>query len=394
VPEYVSGNRLTLLRSGEQYFPALARAIDAAVHEVFLETYIFADDQTGSLLADALARAAARGVGVHLLLDGFGARDFAPRFRDMLERAGAKVLVYRPDISPWTLRRNRLRRMHRKLACTDGATAFVGGINVIDDFHTPGQTPPRFDYAVKIEGPLTAVVRAEAAKLWSRVSWANFGRRWPGVDAWLGRQRSGAPPACAPCPENQRAALVVRDNVGHRRDIEHAYYELIESARSEILIACAYFFPGRRFRQALARAAARGVRVKLLLQGKVEYVLLHYASRALYGSLLDAGIEIHEYHRSFMHAKVAVFDRARASVGSSNIDPFSLLLAREANLFADDAGFAAELRASLEDAITHGARTLAPQQWKNQPIALRARTWFAYGLARLLVVFFGPDRAY
>jgi cardiolipin synthase len=394
VPEYLSGNRLTLLRNGAQYFPALARAIDAAAQEVFLETYIFADDQTGSLLADALARAAARGVGVHLLLDGFGAQDFAPRFRDLLKRAGAKVLVYRPKISPWTLRTNRLRRMHRKLACTDGSIAFVGGINVIDDLHTPGQTPPRFDYAVRIEGPLTGVVRAEAARLWSRVAWTNIGRRWTRGDAWRGKPRPDAPSASARCAENQRAALVVRDNVRHRRDIEHAYYELIESAREEILIACAYFFPGRRFRQALARAAARGVRVKLLLQGKVEYVLLHYASRALYGSLLDAGIEIHEYHKSFMHAKVAVFDRTRASVGSSNIDPFSLLLAREANVFVDDARFATELRASMDEAISHGAQALLPRQWKNQPLGLRARMWIAYGLARLLVAFFGPDRAY
>jgi len=394
VPEYLAGNRLTLLRSGEQYFPALARAIDAAGREVHLETYIFADDETGSLIADALTRAAARGVAVRLLLDGFGARDFAPRFRSMLEGAGAKILFYRPDISPWRLRRNRLRRMHRKLACADGAVAFVGGINVIDDYDTPNHIPPRYDYAVRIEGPLAAVVHDEAASLWSRVSWTNLRQRWPGMEALLGGQGEDERPAIPVRSENQRAALVVRDNLRHRRDIEHAYHELIDAAQREILIACAYFFPGRRFRQALARASARGVRVRLLLQGRVEYLLLHYASRALYGSLLDAGIEIHEYHKSFMHAKVAVFDVTHACVGSSNIDPFSLLLAREANVFVDDARFAAELRASLEDAIVHGARPMAPQQWKKQPLGLRVRTWVAYGLARLLVVFFGPDRAY
>jgi cardiolipin synthase A/B len=390
VPEYVAGNRLTLLRNGERYFPELTKAIDAAQREVFLETYIFADDRAGSLIADSLARAAARRVRVYLLLDGFGARDFAPRFRAMLEQAGAGILAFRPDISPWRLRRSRLRRMHRKLACVDGAVAFVGGINIIDDFDTPGHLPPRYDYAVKIEGPLSAVVRVQAAKLWSRVAWASLDRRspdWSGgphLDPFL------APPVCA---ENQRAALVVRDNVRHRRDIEHAYYEMIESAREEIIIACAYFFPGRRFRQALARAVARGVQVRLLLQGRVEYMLLHYASRALYGSLLDAGIQIHEYHRSFMHAKVAVFDRSGASVGSSNIDPFSLLLAREANAFVRDERFAKELRASLEDALAHSV-AMVPQQWKAQSILLRARTWVAYGLARLLVVFFAPDRAY
>ena len=158
------------------------------------------------------------------------------------------------------------------------------------------------------------------------------------------------------------------------------------------LIASAYFFPGRRFRRALADAAARGVRVILLLQGRVEYVLLHYASRALYGSLLNAGIEIQEYHRSFLHAKVAVFDRRVASVGSSNIDPFSLLLAREANLFVDDERFAGELRASLAEAIERGARAVAVGGWKRLPLMLRVRIWIGYGIARLLMIVHGYDR--
>jgi cardiolipin synthase len=395
VPDYVAGNRLTLLRNGEQYFPALVEAIDAARSEIFLETYIFADDQTGSLVADALARAAARGPAVHVLLDGFGARDFAPRFRDMLSRAGVEVLVFRPAVSPtWRLRerRSRLRRMHRKLACVDGAVAFVGGINVIDDYDTPGQTPPRYDYAVRIEGPLTAEVRAEAIRLWTRVSWATFGRRWPGFEALSGTASRAPLAEPPPSTGGQRAALVVRDSVRHRRDIEEAYLAAIAAARTEIVIASAYFFPGRRFRRALTDAAARGVRVTLLLQGRVEYVLLHYASRALYGSLLDAGIEIQEYHRSFLHAKVAVFDRRVASVGSSNIDPLSLLMAREANAFVDDERFARELRASLAEAIERGARVVAVRGWKRLPLLLRMRIWFGYGIARLLMIVHGFDR--
>lgn len=391
MPDYVAGNRLTLLRNGEQYFPALVQAIDAAATEVFLETYIFADDETGSLVADALARAAARGVAAHLLLDGFGARDIAPRFHAMLGEAGAHVLVFRPKISPWTLRRNRLRRLHRKIACVDGVVAFVGGINIIDDYDTPNQTPPRYDYAVKIEGPLVDHVREAAVRLWSRVAWANLRSRWPGLERLLGRNRRVAVRS-APCAENQRAALVVRDNVRHRRDIEEAYLGLIAGARKEVLIANSYFFPGRRFRHAIAQAAARGVRVTLLLQGRVEYVLLHYASRALYGSFLDAGIEIHEYHRSFLHAKVAVFDGRQACVGSSNIDPFSLLLAREANVFVDDAAFAAELRASLLEAMQRGAQPVPSRQWKHKPLWLRVRIWLAYAVARLFIAFAGVDR--
>jgi cardiolipin synthase len=134
------------------------------------------------------------------------------------------------------------------------------------------------------------------------------------------------------------------------------------------------------------------VRVVLLLQGLVEYVLPHYASRALFGSLLEAGIRIEEYRHSFLHAKVAVFDCCRASVGSSNIDPFSLLLAREANVFVDDAAFAAELRASLEEAIHAGARTLPPQAWRHRSLWRRAWNWIAYGIGRLLIGFASYER--
>ena len=396
MPDYVGGNRLTLLTNGEEYFPALVAAIDAASAEVFLETYIFADDETGSLVAAALARAASRGVATHLLIDGFGGQDFAPRFRDLLSQAKVEVLVFRPAVSPWPpwRQRSRLRRMHRKLASIDGAVAFVGGINIIDDYDTPHQTPPRYDYAVRVEGPLAARVRAEAAKLWTRVSWATFGkrwRRWPGFAALTGRAPRHSLPAREAAPGAQRAALLVRDNLRHRRDIEDAYLELIDAAREEVVIASAYFFPGHRFRIALARAARRGVNVTVLLQGKVEYRLLYYAARALYGPLLRDGVRIQEYHRSFLHAKVAVFDGRIASVGSSNIDPLSLLLAREANVFVDDAAFAAELRASLHEAIENGSLAI-PRRRRRLPFLLRARIWASYRIARLLLAFYGYDR--
>jgi cardiolipin synthase len=189
---------------------------------------------------------------------------------------------------------------------------------------------------------------------------------------------------------------VVRDNLWHRKDIEDAYLEAIGRARSEILIASSYFFPGLSFRRALAQAAARGVRVILLLQGRVEYRLLHYASRALYGALLDAGIEIHEYHKSFLHAKVAVIDGTWATVGSSNIDPFSLLVAREANVILDDASFSNLLRQSLATAMEAGAEQVRPEHWRRRPLPERLAHWVCYGFARLLtgVGSYGQAREY
>jgi cardiolipin synthase len=393
VPEYLDGNRLTLLRNGEQYFPALVAAIDAASTEVFLETYIYADDETGSLITDALARAAARGVATHVLIDGYGAKDFAPRFRRILADAGAQLLVFRPQVSPWPFwkQRSRLRRMHRKLASIDGAVAFVGGINIIDDFDTPEPSPPQYDYAVRIEGPLVARVRETARRLWARVAWATLGRRWPALALQARRARgrpSGAEPAAT---TGARAALVLRDSLRHRRDIENAYLEQIEAARAEVILANAYFFPTRRFRQALVRAAQRGVAVTLLLQGKADHPLQHYASRALYRRLLAAGVRIHEYYPSLLHAKVAVFDGRVATVGSSNIDPLSLGMAREANVFVDDRTFAAELRASLHEAIENRARPVPANYWRRLSIGIKARIWLSYRFARLLMTVYRFD---
>jgi len=187
----------------------------------------------------------------------------------------------------------------------------------------------------------------------------------------------------------QRAALVVRDSLRHRRDIEDSYLEQIDNARSEVILANAYFFPRRRFRRVLLRAARRGVNVTLLLQGKADHPLLHYASRAMYPALLAAGVRIHEYHPSLLHAKVAVFDGRVATVGSSNIDPLSLGLAREANVFVDDLAFAAELRASLHEAIENRSRPVPANYWARLTLRLKARVWLSYRFARLLMSIYG-----
>jgi cardiolipin synthase len=181
----------------------------------------------------------------------------------------------------------------------------------------------------------------------------------------------------------QTAKFLIRDNLRHRRDIEHAYLAAIRTAKREILIANSYFFPGIRFRRALIAAAGRGVAVTLLLQGRVEYVLLHYASRALYGQPLSSGVAIQEYHRSFLHAKVAVIDDHWATVGSSNIDPYSLLMAREANVVVRDPYFSEQLRDELRKMIDDGARRVRSQHWALRPRVYKALVWMAYGVVRL-----------
>jgi cardiolipin synthase len=382
--DFVPNNQITLLRSGTEYFPALEKAIDAARAEVHLQTYIYEDDVIGQRIASALMRAAKRGLTVCLLLDGYGCKDTPKSLLKEMQQAGVKVLFYRPKISPWTLKRNRLRRLHRKIAVVDGNIAFVGGINIIDDMNTPGHTPPRVDYAVRVEGPLLKSVQASARRLWRRIAWARLQSVKP----------SKLMESSAQGPGNIWAAYVMRDNVLHRHDIEDAYLSAIESARNEIIIANAYFLPGKDFRRALAGAARRGVRVVLLLQARVEYWLVDYASRALYQSFLVSGIEIYEYHTSFMHSKVAVIDRRWATVGSSNIDPISLWLAREANIVVDDVAFATQLREDLEQAIHHDARPVLLSDWNNVGLMRRSTVWLVYNLVRMAMGMVGlPDKS-
>jgi cardiolipin synthase A/B len=369
----LSGNRIHLLESGADYFPTLLDAINDAEQEVLLETYIFERDATGELFVEALQRAARRGVVVRLMVDGFGARTFVRDTSAELIAAGVEVLVYRREIGMISLGRNRLRRLHRKLAVIDGQIAFVGGINIIDDMDTPHHTPPRVDFAVSIEGPLLVRIHRAMVRLWRLMSWVGFKRR-PGPMEWVKpvRKRIG----------RMRADFLVRDNLSHRRDIETAYLDALAGAQQEIIIANAYFLPGRGFRHALMDAARRGVKVTILLQGRVEYWLIYRASQVLYSELLGAGVRIVEYRKSFLHAKVAVVDEDWATVGSSNIDPFSLLLAREANVIIYSKPFTKKLRKCLEQAIESGGVEMTATQWRRQRLWSRLISWAAYGTVR------------
>ena len=380
----VDGHTLTLLRNGEEYFPRLIAAIEGASHTVYLETYIYATDESGNGVALALRRAAARGVRVHLLLDGFGCAELPLAWVEEMRRAGVEVLRFRPEISWLTFRRTRLRRLHRKLAVVDGRIAFVGGINIINDIPAGTDMSPRLDYAVEIHGEVVRHVNAVVRRLWVLVSWMSLRRRRRHVKLMHKYTHSA----------ERKVAFLLRDNLRNRRSIEQAYLKAIEGSQHEIILASAYFIPGKRMRDALRNAVQRGVRVRLLLQGRVEYHLPHYAALALYDELLGSGVEIHEYHVSFLHAKAAVVDGRWTTVGSSNIDPFSLWLAREANLVVQDAAFAQALRSSLLHEMEHAARPVAHADWRKQGMWTHLLARVSYYFVQILagVVGYAPWR--
>lgn len=371
----IADHQLTLLQNGTEFFPQLCADIDAAQHSIYLETYRYADDETGRCVAEALQHAAMRGVVVRVLLDGFGSAELSPDWLDGWRVAGVEVQWFRREISTFRIRRHRLRRLHRKLVVIDGEAAYIGGINMMNDVpvHTD-LTVPQLDYAVRVQGAVVGEIHQAMRHLWGMVSWANFRRRGKQfyANVVVKHKHNTASPII----------FVLRDNVRHRRDIERAYLQAISNAKSEIIIANAYFLPGRIFRRALKQSAQRGVRVVLLLQGRAEYLIQHYATHFLYDELLAAGVEIYEYQASYLHAKVAVVDGRWATVGSSNIDPFSLLLAREANLLVNDTDFAGSLRTSLLSVI---ANDVLRKEMTQENYLTRFLSRLSYGIIRILV---------
>jgi len=398
LPPLRGGHRLRLLQGSGELFPFLVEAMDAARRDIRLETYIFDLTGQGAEIAYALERAARRGVSVKIVVDGFGSEPIPPPWEERFLHAGVDWRVFAPPGRLGMLWPGSWRRLHRKLCVVDGETGFCGGINILDDFHDPNHGPlasPRLDFAVRVTGPMVAEMAASMERLWLRMKAVRDIRQARLAGALLSLRASGtalAPPQRpAPAPEGprSRAALVLRDNLRNRTRIERAYRRAIGRAREEIIIANAYFVPGRKMRNALVEAAGRGVKVRLLLQGRYEYFMQFYAARPIYGALLRAGVEIHEYSPSFLHAKVAVIDGRWATVGSSNLDPLSLLLAREANVVVEDVGFAALLRTRLMQAIRLEGREMEPSEYSNRPLRQRFMEGVALALMRLALIVQG-----
>ena len=401
-PALRDGHQIRLIEGGQDYFGALVSALNQARSHVLLETYIFDLHGEAVRVAEALERAALRGVRVWLVVDGVGTPQLPEVWRTRFAQAGVDWRIYAPLGTMGLLIPSRWRRLHRKLCVVDGHTAFCGGINILDDWYDPHHgslARPRLDFVVSAQGELVGHIQDSMSQLWWRLQGAKSARERKIPQALhsfitAGLQLPWKPPLPLPdgSPPPSRAALLLRDNVLHRTQIERAYRKAIGLARHEVVIANAYFLPGRRLRQALVHAARRGVRVRLLLQGRYEYFMQYHAARPVYGTLLAAGVEIYEYDASFLHAKVAVVDpdneRPWATVGSSNLDPLSLLLAREANVVVADRQFAQQLHRRLIQVIasqsTPVLAAFGQRLWHQ-----RLRDRLAFGLMRMALFLTG-----
>ncbi|WP_137973187.1 cardiolipin synthase ClsB [Pseudomonas sp. F(2018)] len=350
------GNQVQLLINGEEYYPRVFECIRAAQREVLIETFIIFEDKVGNELQQVLIDAAQRGVRVELTVDGYGTADLSREFVAAMTSAGVNIHVFDPSPRWLGMRTNLFRRLHRKVVVIDGERAFVGGINYSADHLGDFGPMAKQDYAVEVVGPIVADLHAASLRVMR-----------PALDA---------PSQVRPVTRlagDARMLLTVRDNDAHSRDIEAQYLLAIRSANYRLVVANAYFFPGYRLLRELRNAARRGVRVTLILQGQPDMPWARGFSRMLYNYLLRDGVEIHEYCQRPLHGKVALADREWATVGSSNLDPLSLALNLEANLFIRDARFNQQLYEHLHTLINEHCKRISLERvirgyWWRAPL--------------------------
>lgn len=326
---WYDGNNLELLINGEEFFPAVFDSIRNAKHQVLLETFIIAQDEVGAELQKALIDAARRGAQVEVMADDYGTSELTPAFVAAMVDAGVKLHVFDPKPKTLGMRTNIFRRLHRKIVVIDGTVAYVGGINFSAEHLSSFGPEAKQDYAVKLRGPAVNAVHQVTTQL----------LRQADAKATATRLASQFIPAENQPVGDARICIAVRDNNRHTSDIERLYLKAIRTAKKRIVIANAYFFPGYRLLRALRNASRRGLEVILILQGRPDMPWVSACSRLLYSYLIKHGVVIYEYCKRPLHGKVAVIDEDWSTVGSSNLDPLSLAMNLEANLFIENKAF-------------------------------------------------------
>lgn len=374
---WVGGNEAHLLENGEEYFPRVLEAIAAARRQVLIETFILFEDKVGLALHRVLLEIGRRGVQVDLTVDGYGSSDLTQPFLSALTEVGVRIHLFDAKSKIFGFRRNLFRRMHRKIVVVDGEVAFVGGINFSADHLADFGPMAKQDYAVEVRGPIVHTIHRFALRMLPTERRRTLREVLGG---WLERRRRRADDERS--GEGVQAAFVVRDNQTHRNDIEHQYRVAFRAAREYVYVANAYFFPGYRLLRDMRRAARRGVRVSLILQGEPDMPIARVAARMLYEHLLRAGVRIHEYCERPLHAKVAVVDGEWATVGSSNLDPLSLSLNLEANLLLRDRAFAEDLRQRLDRLIADHCKVMEPGIARNSGLWRFVPTFLVFHFLR------------
>jgi cardiolipin synthase len=349
-----SGNHVDVLVDGQAAYPAMLAAIAAAKREIHLEVYIWNSDASGMRFVEAVKQKARTGVMVRAIIDAVGSFAMSADVRQGLREAGVQLAEFNP-LSPWRARWGWSVRDHRKLLVVDGETAFLGGLNLGDDY-APASWGGRawHDVHARIRGP--------AVRDLERLFWSSW-RHADGPDT-VGRLLPAGPP---PPGGNARVQVLAVGSRRDRRQIQRACRYALKRATARILIEAAYFIPDRGLRRVLGNAAKRGVDVRLMLPHTSDLPAVQHASRHVYAQLLRHGVRIFEWVPTMLHAKTMLVDDAWCAIGSSNLDRRSV-------------AYNWELMVAVEDVETCRALEATFLSHMASCIEVKAATWAHRGL--------------
>ena len=374
------GNRVTVLRGGQEAFPAMLEAMAAAEKSISIETYILEADAVGERFADVMCARAEAGVAVRLIYDAIGCLGLPQSYLQRLRRAGVEVLEYHP-ILPWKERFVLSRRDHRKILVVDDETAFTGGINISRHYVPETQGGAGWhDVHCRVCGPVVLDLARLFRRVWVREGGTPYvSPPRPSSD----RARGESTTADTAAPGPSLARVLSNRKYRKRWAIRRAYLHAINRAERTISLMNAYFLPDRGICWALRRAVARGVRTRVIVPEVSDVPAVAYAAQHLYGGLLRDGIEILCWPDRMMHAKTAVIDGVWTSIGSYNLDNVSLLYNLEVALEVLDAQLGAAMDQQFEiDAAR--CRPLSIDTWEKRSKTDKAISWVFYNLRRWL----------
>ena len=368
-PDIVPGNQVRALNNGDEIFPAMLEAIRGARRTVLFETFIYWSGEIGDTFAQALSERARAGVKVHVLLDWLGSIKVDENMVQAMRDAGVEVHRFHP-LRWYNLGRIN-NRTHRKLLIVDGRTGFTGGVGIAPPWTGHAQDEDHWrDTHYRVEGPVVAQMQSVMLSNWSKTT----GRILHGEDYFPTLEDAGA----------QHAQMFHSSPSGGSESMQLMYLIAITAAVKTIDIASAYFVPDGMARVALLAALERGVRVRVITPGrKIDTQTVRHASRALWGELLAAGMEMHVYQPTMYHCKVVIVDGLLSSVGSTNFDPRSFHLNDEANLNVYDRGFARHLTAVFEQDLQRCKR-VSFEEWQQRPALEKVRERVTAWLAPVL----------
>lgn len=375
--KYTAINEVKLIRGGKDYFVALLQLIEKSRETIHFQSYIYTDDETGRLVADALKKAVKNKVEVYLMADGYASQKLSASFIAELKSAGINFRFFEPVFKSSNFYFGR--RMHYKVVVADATHALVGGINISNKYNDMPGKPAWLDFALLVTGEVSMDLCIQCKK------------------TWKGYQVSNKIAAC----RNNLFDLEIQsknicevrmrcnDWVWRKNEISRTYFEMLSKATLQVTILCSYFLPGKKMRRQMELAIKKGVTIRIIAAGPSDVILSKYAERWLYNWLLRLGIELYEYQRNVLHAKIAVCDNQWMTIGSYNINDISAYASMEINLDVRNTAFATNAGETLQQIITNDCVRITHENLlKTTNVFKQFVRWLSYQFIRVVVYLF------